>query len=143
MKVLISACLLGQKCRYDGDTKENANVLKKFENDEVIPFCPEDPLFGTPRERISMILKKGKYRVIKDESKEDVTKLLEDESLKAIEKHDSFDMIVLKTKSPSCGLGTTPILNENRVHLKYGDGVSIKVLKEKYKDAIFVDEKNL
>lgn len=46
-KVIISACLLGEYCRYDGKTKSEQNVIDKFKDCEIIPFCPEAPLFGT------------------------------------------------------------------------------------------------
>ena len=62
-KVIISACLLGHTCRYDGNTKQTTEVVDAFEGYEIIPFCPEAPLFGTPRERISVVDVNGKNRI--------------------------------------------------------------------------------
>lgn len=142
-KVLISACLLGEMCRYDGATKINNEVLEKFKDDKVIPFCPEAPVLGTPRERISVIFKDKTYKVITDESNKDVTSLIEEQVDILIAAHPDLDIIVLKSKSPSCGLGTTPILNEDKKILMYDDGIAASRLKEKYPNIKIMDELSL
>ncbi|PHR56862.1 MAG: hypothetical protein COA44_07060 [Arcobacter sp.] len=139
-KVLISACLLGEFCRYDGATKTNNTVLEKFKDDEIIPFCPEAPVLGTPRQRISVIFKDKTYKLITDETNEDVTSAIEEQVDILLSGHPDLDMIVLKSKSPSCGLGTTPILNEDRKVLMYDDGIAALRLKEKYPNIKIVDE---
>lgn len=40
-RVLVSACLLGVPCRYDGASKPDDRVAALKENYELIPFCPE------------------------------------------------------------------------------------------------------
>ena len=138
-KVIISACILGEFCRYDGKTKKIEAVLEKYKDYEIIPFCPEAPLFGTPRERIDVVVDSGEYR-IKKESGADVTELL----LRAIEvfmnEHPHADAIVLKSKSPSCGNGTTPLLDEERNIIGYGDGIAASLFKEHYKNTLILDE---
>ena len=42
MKVIISACLLGVRCRYDGGDSRNELAIKQKETDELIPVCPEE-----------------------------------------------------------------------------------------------------
>ncbi len=139
-QVAISACLLGELCRYDGKTKIHNSVITAFEGWEIIPFCPEAPLFGTPRERISVLHVSGENRIITDETNKDVTELLIDETKKFISAHPDLDMIVLKSKSPSCGLGTTPILNEKREIITTGDGVSAALFKVNYPHLEIKDE---
>jgi len=139
-KVLISACLLGEYCRYDGKTKIDNAVLDKFKNYNIIPFCPEAPVLGTPRQRISVIEKDGFRVVIGDETKEDFTKDILNQVDLIMDEHPDLNMIVLKSKSPSCGLGTTPILNEKREVLEFSDGIAASMLKEKYKNIKIVDE---
>ena len=78
-RVIISACLLGENCRYDGVTKEDSGIIAAYADYEIIPFCPEAPIFGTPRERINVIEVDGENKIITDETNRDVTKLLEDE----------------------------------------------------------------
>jgi len=139
-KVIISACLLGHTCRYDGKTKKTTEVVDAFKGCEIIPFCPEAPLFGTPRERISVINVDGNHRIITDESNKDVTKLLEDEINSFIKLHQKVDKIVLKSKSPSCGVGTTPILDEKKVKVQLGDGIAGSIFKERYNGINILNE---
>jgi uncharacterized protein YbbK (DUF523 family) len=139
-KVIISACLLGEYCRYDGKTKRVNEVLEAFKEYEIIPFCPEAPLFGTPRERISVVEIDNKNRIITDETKRDVTELLENEINSFIKLHPDVDRIVLKSKSPSCGLGTTPIFNEKKELLSYGNAIAAEIFLKKYTNTILEDE---
>jgi uncharacterized protein YbbK (DUF523 family) len=131
-QVAISACLLGELCRYDGKTKIYNNIITAFAGWTIILFCPEAPLFGTPRERISVLHVNGKNRIITDETNKDVTKLLMDETKRFISANPNLEMIVLKSKSPSCGLGTTPILNEKREIIAMSDGISAALFKKIY-----------
>ena len=142
-KVIISACLLGHLCRYDGKTKHSDEILKRFKDYEIIPFCPEAPLFGTPRERINVVNVDGKNRIITDETNKDVTKLLEDEINSFIKLHPKADKIMLKSKSPSCGLGTTPILNEQKVQKSLGNGIAGDIFLKEYKGIKIEDEYNI
>jgi len=139
-KVIISACLLGEYCRYDGKTKEVNAVVTAFKDYEIIPFCPEAPLFGTPRERISVVEVDGKNRIITDETRVDVTLRLENEIENFIKQNPDVDAIVLKSKSPSCGNTTTPILNQNRDSLRFGDGIAASIFKREYRDIKLHDE---
>jgi len=53
LRILVSACLIGVKCGVDGDNYgDYPSVLKllAYENVKLIQFCPEDFVFGTPRE---------------------------------------------------------------------------------------------
>jgi len=139
-KVIISACLLEENCRYDGKTKQVNAVIKAYEEYEIIPFCPEAPLFGTPRERISVVKIEGKHRIISDEKKEDVTQSLQNEIDSFCKQNPSVDAIVLKSKSPSCGHSTTPILDETGELLYFGDGIAAKIMKSTYKNLTIEDE---
>jgi len=139
-KVIISACLLGENCRYDGKTKEVSEILQKYKDCEIIPFCPEAPVFGTPRDRISVVKVNNENRIIVDSTCRDVTKLLEDEIENFIENNLHVDEIILKSKSPSCGFKTTPILNEKREVLEYGNGIAADIFLKYYKDIEIKDE---
>jgi uncharacterized protein YbbK (DUF523 family) len=141
-KAIVSACILGEYCRYDGKTKQVDEVIKALEGYEVIPFCPEAPLFGTPRQRIDVVNVDGEERIITHETKEDVTQLLACEIESFIHKYRDVELVVLKSKSPSCGMGTTPILDQKGDVLACGDGIAAKILQGHYAHAIFKDEKS-
>jgi len=125
--VIISACLLGENCRYDGKTKKSNEIVEHFKEYEIIPFCPEAPLFGTPRQRISVVQIEGENRIITDETNEDVTEQLQNEIERFLLLHQDVTEVVLKSKSPSCGVGTTPIYNKKREFLKFGNGVATDI----------------
>ncbi len=139
-KVIISACLLGENCRYDGQTKKVDKVAEAFKEYDIIPFCPEAPLFGTPREKINIISIDGQERVISEVTNIDVTKLLEDEIYSFIQQNPDPKFIVLKSKSPSCGLETTPVYNNNRELIRLGSGIAAKIFKSVYKNTDVYDE---
>jgi uncharacterized protein YbbK (DUF523 family) len=138
--VIISACLLGHLCRYDGKTKKTTEIVDAFKDYEIIPFCPEAPLFGTPRERISVVKIGDENRIITDKTNKDVTKLLRDEINSFIAKNPDAKRIVLKSKSPSCGISTTPILNEKRHTVAYGNGIAGDIFLKSYKNIDIEDE---
>lgn len=57
MNILISACLLGQYCRYDGKTKVYPQVQDLLGRDDIhlIPVCPEQAGgLATPRQRLNV-----------------------------------------------------------------------------------------
>lgn len=140
-KVIISACLLGQICRYDGKIKKVDGILEAFKDYEIIPFCPEAPLFGTPRERISVVRIDGENRIITDETNIDVTQKLQDEIENFIKQHSDIKNIVLKSKSPSCGLGTTSILNKQREIVEVnGNGIASDMMLKSYLHTKIRDE---
>lgn len=140
-KVIISACLLGEYCRYDGKTKALNEVIEAYKDHEIIPFCPEARIFGTPRERINLVEIDGEIRVITDETNVDVTKPLKEEIESFINANPHADEIVLKSKSPSCGLGTTPLLDRRKNIIRHVDGVAASILKKHFKNINISDEK--
>ena len=101
--ILVSACLLGIGCRYDGKHKADLNVLKLKEKYNLIPVCPE--IYGgltTPRvpsERIGdkVMMKDGR----------DVTENYTRGANEALELCRIFNIktAILKERSPSCGKG--------------------------------------
>lgn len=103
MNVLISACLLGVKCRYDGKEKGFAKLKKLPEGINFIPVCPEQ-LGGLPTPR-PPAERRGE-KVINSAGK-DVTEnfLRGAEEALGIAKLFRCEYAVLKEKSPSCGTG--------------------------------------
>lgn len=127
-KIVVSACLLGVHCRYDGAAKRDEALIDWLRDYEVIPFCPEDPAFGTPREKLYLQQEDDVYRVVRFCDQKDVTALL----LKEIMPYTTLGAkrAILKSKSPSCGIGTTPIMNRLGETTGYGDGVAASLFKK-------------
>ena len=51
MKILVSACLLGIDCKYNGKNNKNETVLELLKDHDLIPVCPEI-MGGLPTPRI-------------------------------------------------------------------------------------------
>ncbi len=102
-KILVSACLLGTPCRYDGKSKPNEAVIALKNKYQLIPACAE-VLGGLPTPRIGAEILGDK--VIRADGIE-VTKeyhMGAEEVLK-IAKENNCKIAILKSKSPSCGKG--------------------------------------
>lgn len=103
MNVLVSSCLLGIKCRYDGNDAANEKVLKLRDKYNLIPICPE-VLGGmnSPRECCEIVCGK-----VLTQTGEDVTSQFNSGANLALEiaKRGNCKYAILKQKSPSCGFG--------------------------------------
>ena len=101
MKIVVSACLLGVSCRYDGKSKPNRDILELMKKHTLIPICPEQ-LGGLATPRVPA--ERCKNKVIRKDGV-DVTKEYEKGAMEAlnIAKLYNCDMAILKEKSPSCG----------------------------------------
>ena len=136
--IIVSGCIVGQKCRYDGTCAETVPELKEMvENGGAIPVCPEQ-LGGlaTPRPAHEIrggdgsAVLAGKAKVVDSEGR-DVTQgfLKGAGDVLVIAKDNNAAEAVLKSKSPACGCG--------RIYdgtfsgkLKDGDGVTAALLKQ-------------
>jgi len=101
MNILVSACLLGINCRYNGVLVEDTNVKRLNEKYCVIPVCPE-MLGGLAASREPSEIKNGK--VFTYSGKEVTSQFLRgaQETL-ALAKLNSCRLAVFKERSPSCG----------------------------------------
>ena len=127
MKILVSACLLGVNCRYDGGGALYEDILKTFPDYCLIPVCPEQ-LGGLPTPRMAAEISEGRVRT-KDgrDVTEEYVKGAE-ETLKIARLFDC-DHAVLKERSPSCGFGK---IYDGTFSGKLidGDGLTAKLLAE-------------
>ena len=128
-KLLISACLLGFHCKYDGGTNSlSAETIAALrEKYELVPVCPETagglPIPRAPSERRGV-------RVISREGN-DVTGEYQKGAQIALALARRFDCrkALLKERSPSCGAGE--IYDGSFSHTRVpGDGVAAEALRE-------------
>ena len=145
-KVLISACLLGKNCRYNGGHSQ-LNELNKLDV-EWIPVCPEESGgLGTPRPSAEMQgsaegILNGKGKVVTNKGK-NVTH----EFIRGAEKslqlglEVGVKMAVLKSKSPSCGIGEIYDGSFTKI-LKTGNGIFAYLCQENDINCISSDNIN-
>lgn len=127
MKIMVSACLAGENCKYNGGNNRNEKVLQLMAEHEVILVCPEQ-LGGLPTPRVPSEIKDGVVtsrdgRIVDSQFRTGAEKCLE------IAMREKPELIVLQSRSPSCGIkqrydGTfTGTLTD-------GPGVTAKLLME-------------
>ena len=100
---LCSACLLGLKCRYDGNGKPHEKVMDLATKEILIPVCPEQ-LGGlcTPRNPVEL---KNNLALAKDGSDVTPNFIRGAEQVLEIAKLYNIKSAILKQNSPSCGCG--------------------------------------
>ncbi len=134
---LVSACLLGKHCRYDGGHKRNEAIVTLAKQQKLIPVCPEES-GGLPIPRPPSEIKggdgadvlAGKARVV-NKLGEDVTPQFikgANEVLK-IAQAQNVKKAILKSRSPSCGCGEIYDGTFSGKTRK-GDGVTTALLKQ-------------
>ncbi len=125
-KILVSACLLGAPCRYDGRAKPSSEVIRLSEWFDLVPVCPEVagglPTPRTPSEVVE-------ERVV-NRAGEDVTVAFVRGAAAAVQTARLLGITraVLKARSPSCGRGTVYDGTFSGT-LTAGDGVTAAALR--------------
>ncbi len=114
MKVAISACLLGRKCRYDGSDNLNSELLSKLDGHELIQFCPEDAAFGTPRPTMDLIDAEDGIRAICNETGVDRSDPIIEYAEEFFAAHPDIELFIGKDRSPSCGVHTARLYDTDK-----------------------------
>jgi uncharacterized protein YbbK (DUF523 family) len=133
---LVSACLVGIPCRYDGDSCPHEQLQALAAQGDVLPLCPE-VLGGLPTPRPPAEIQggdggdvlEGRARVVNIEGKDVTVEFLTgaQEALRVVRRWDIKEAI-LKAHSPSCGVGQI-YDGSFSGHLVEGDGVTAALLK--------------
>ena len=123
--IAISACLLGHKVRYDGAHQENKIILQRLEaNFNIIPVCPEVEIgLGVPREKIELHQRGTKIHLLTcTQPVADLTEQMIAYAQAFLQSHKISGMI-LKDKSPSCGVANCKQWNDAGEMQRNGTGI--------------------
>lgn len=101
-KIMVSACLLGENVKYNGGNNKNETLLHLLSGHTVIPICPE-VLGGLPVPRIPAEIVNGEVINRNGESVDEAFRKGAEKALE-IAKQEKPDMIILQSRSPSCGV---------------------------------------
>ena len=135
--ILVSACLCGINCKYNGSNNYNEKIFKLVKEGKAIPICPEQ-LGGLSTPRLPSEIKEGK--VINKEGI-DVTNNFKRGANEVLElcKKLKINKVILKSKSPSCGKGKIYDGNFNGTLID-GNGILTELLLKNNIEVINSDE---
>ncbi len=102
MTILVSACLLGENCKYNGGNNRNERVLRFVAGHEIIPVCPE-MLGGLPAPRKPVEWRNGRAVTRDGDDWTDAFRLGVSRALALIE-GKRIDLAILQSRSPTCGV---------------------------------------
>lgn len=137
MKVLVSACILGENCKYNGKSSRNQRAIDYLKDKEIIPICPEI-LAGMKTPRPCAEIVNG---IVMDENGNNVHL----EYVRAVEKaliqmkNEDIDLVILQSRSPTCGVNQV-YDGSFRGTLTAGMGLFAKALKQKGYRVIDVED---
>ena len=132
-KALVSACLVGLACRYDGQSKADPKLQAQFEEGLLVPICPEvQGGLSIPRPPCGLSgsgeeVWQGKAQVLRLEDGQDMSEAFKCGAEKALDVAKRFKIrkAILKQHSPSCGCGSVGGANGERIK---GNGVTCALL---------------
>ncbi len=113
-KIALSACLLGKNCRYDGTDNRNDLLLSMLEGYEIVPFCPEDFAFGTPRPTMDLVKQDEDIRAVSNETGEDLSDPVIAYAKAFFDSHPDIDLFIGKDRSPSCGVCSARVYDSDK-----------------------------
>ena len=102
MKIMVSACLLGENCKYNGGNNYNEKLAAFTREHTVIPVCPE-VLGGLPVPRPNSEIVNGVV-INREGHSVDAEYRRGAELALALARREQPDLIILQSRSPSCGV---------------------------------------
>lgn len=137
MVIGVSACLLGENCKYNGGNNYSERVIEYIKGHEVVSICPE-VLGGLTIPRDPAEIVDG---VVKHKDGSSVDKEFRDGAKKALEilKDKGAELVILQSRSPSCGVDS---IYDGTFSGKLipGNGVFVELLKAEGFNVIDVEE---
>jgi len=138
--------LVGERCRYDGDIVTSPIVNRIIPQVEVVSVCPEmDIGMDCPRLPIVIVENDPQDKLIQLKSGIDLTEKMVTFCKKHVSELENIDGIILKSKSPSCGINDTKIFananDENEIYRS--SGLYAREILKKFKDFPIIDEQKL
>jgi len=136
--ILVSACLCGVHCRYDGAAKTDEEIARLVREGKALPVCPEQ-LGGLPVPRLPAEIQSGDGEAVllglarvRNKEGADVTQefVRGAEETLLIARLSGAERAILKANSPSCGCGA--IYDGTFSGAKRaGDGVAAALLRRR------------
>lgn len=141
--IAVSSCLLGENVRFDGGNKlSNVITSELGRHFSLLGVCPEMAIgMGVPRKPVQVVRIDNGLRVRGvEDSRVDVTDRLLAYASNFAKHHAGICGYVFKQRSPSCGLGETPLFNLQGQEIGLTDGLFAGMIKKLLPDLPLADE---
>jgi uncharacterized protein YbbK (DUF523 family) len=138
----ISACLVGERVRWDGADKRQPLVDELARAARLVPVCPEVELgLGVPREPIQLV-RGVSLRLLGVTTRADHTTAMQIYAQCRLDELRTLRLsgYILKARSPSCGASTTPIFDASGATIAHGPGLFAAALFENFPGLPVVEE---
>jgi uncharacterized protein YbbK (DUF523 family) len=136
--VAISACLLGEMCRYDGTHNVNEALVETLKEASLIPFCPEDFAFGTPRPTMDLIDTLEGVKAISNTTGEDLSSPIIHYAKTFFDTHPNINLLIGKERSPSCGVCSAKLYNTKK-NLLSTEATGLMIQEAKKRGIVCID----
>ncbi len=136
IKVGVSACLLGQKVRFDAGHKQDryiTDILGQYF--QFVPVCPEVEVgMGVPRESVRLVGASDAPRMVGTKTGADWTGRMRAYAEKRVRRRDMLGLCgyILKKDSPSCGMERVKRYQESGLAVRSAVGLYAQILMERY-----------
>ncbi len=145
-RLVLSACLELEACRYDGGRIPEPFVRVLLPYVDVIPICPEVEIgLGTPRDTIRLVADGEDARLVQPSTGEDLTDRMKNFAERFFAGLGQVDGFVLKSTSPSCGKGDARVYAkiEKSPTLRNQSGVFAEAVLDRFPQAAVESEGRL
>lgn len=137
MIIAVSACLLGENCKYDGGNNYSEALHEFVKDYTVVPICPE-VMGGLPTPRDPAEIIGGEVRQKSGRSVDEAFRKGAQEALKKV-KDAGAELVILQSRSPSCGVNEIYDGSFTGRRVK-GKGVFARLLEEEGIRAVDVED---
>lgn len=146
-RVAISACLNGAAVRYDGTDKKLASLNTFLLNTlELLPICPEVGAgMATPRPPVQLVASTHGVKALgRDDPTLDVTDCMISYAQRSVKEYgDKICAYIFKSRSPSCGVGSTPLFSAQGEIIEWRSGIQAASFQQHLPGLVYREEEQL
>lgn len=149
IKIAISACLIGLKYRYDGESRFSQDIVNRLKDKvDFIPVCPEVECgLSIPRPKMHLEASAKGTRLKVTDSRNDETERMINWAENKLDQLERIGIsgYIFQARSPSCGLADAKLLapGGTRVISSAETGIFAKMIKRRFPKMIIAEEKDL
>lgn len=143
-RVIVSRCLELAECRYDGGGVASSVVRALRHHVDLVPVCPEVRIgLGVPRAPIQIEEAAGEQRLVQPSTGRDLTASMTRFAQAFADQTTDVDGVLLKSRSPSCGIGDVKIIVDGSPTAQDGIGMFSRVMAARFPHVAMEDEARL